>query len=221
MRSSYLPAFTLLASSLAVGCVPSAYEGGTPITDFDLVEPAPVEPPAPIEDVPDGVNDFLTSDDVADLESVGMTLYAGDDPPDIEGEYILDSLRVEYDDVSGAIGLPINEALLAFTNQTAAGDVDQSLLEPNASGAGSGGFVSGEGECFTVWINFLGYAEHDECNYVMPQVFSGCVNDSGISGLQFGYVMKSVDGPCWETVVPGHRRVMDEVDGLALRVEST
>ncbi len=200
-----------------VACVPSPEWGGeSSQTDLDLFEP---EPPPPIEDVPDGVNELLTSEDVEALRAVGMQVYTGDTPPWIEGDYLLDTLTISYDDVSGAIGAPIIETYLGFHDQdNDDGTLDTSLHDAISDGTGLGGFVSGEGDCFTVWVRFDGHNFPDDCVYQMAQLFSGCVDDAGIEDLQFGYVLVDRSGPCQDTVPIDHRRVMDEVDGLAERL---
>lgn len=200
-----------------VACVPtSEWQGQSTAADLDLFEP---EPPPPIEDVPDGVNDILTAEDVAAMQDVGMAIHTGDTPPWIEGEYLLDSLTISYDDVSSAIGAPIIETYIGFQDQdSAAATVNTALHDAISDGTGVGGFVSGSGDCFTVWVRFDGHNFPDDCEYQMAQLFSGCVDDDGIEDLQFGYVLVDRTGPCQETVTVDHRRIMDETDGLAQRL---
>ncbi len=177
-------------------------------------------PPPLIEGVPDGVNDLLTSYDVELLEHVGMTVYTGDSPPFIEGEYLMDTLSITYDDIDGAIGLDLIETWVGFQGQDPdAGTVDSTMHDAISDGTGQGGFVSGTGECFTVWQDFHGFNGPDSCDYWMAQLFSGCIDDDGIEDLQFGYILVDREGPCEETVTLRHRRVMDETDVLAARVD--
>lgn len=212
---------TALLSALALAaCAPSSdWEAVDTSADLEGSEPTPAPP---IEDVPEGVNDILSSAALAALEAVGMDVYTGEAPPWIEGEYLMDSLKITYDDIASAIGLDLGETYLGFQGQDAdAGTIDSSLQDAISEGTGLGGFVSGSGSCFTVWQDFQGYNHPDSCNYRMAQLFSGCVADDGIDGLQFGYILVDRSGPCEETVPLHHRRVMDEHDGLAERLTAS
>jgi len=214
LRAALLSALALSACAPAVGWDPASTE-----TDLDFVEPTP---PPPIEDVPDGVNEILTSEDLARLAQAGMAVHVGDSPPWIEGEYLMDSLTITYDDIGSAIGTDLIETFVGFAQQDAdAGTIDSSLHDDVSDGSGIGGFVSGTGACFTVWQDFHGSNHPDSCEYRMAQLFSGCIHDDGIEHLQFGYILVERTGPCEETVPLRHRRVMDEDDGLAERISAS
>src|SRR4051812_3477896 len=45
-----------------------------------------------ISGVPQGVNQFLDESDIAQIRSHGATIYTGNTPPNITGEYFLNSL---------------------------------------------------------------------------------------------------------------------------------
>ncbi len=210
-RAALLP---LTAALLLAGCAAQTFEGGGQTAEFHF------PPPEPIPGVPDDVNEFLTLQDVRIMEQAGMVIHEGDDPPDIEGRYHLATPYIEWDDYSNAIGTPLMEAWVGFSNQQADASLDSTFEDDFTEAAGSGGFVSGEGDCFTAWVDVEGYNADDNCAFAMPELISGCVTSTGLTDFQFGYLMTWTDGDCYDTVDDGHRRIIGESDDFAERVET-
>jgi len=197
----------LTLALLCVGC-PETDDGFTSgLGDDDTTE----EPP----EVPDEVLDFMSIEDFSRFEDAGMPLYFGDDPPDVEGTYLLDSLVVDYDD-DGWEGMPILTYWMTFYEQTAAQQVSCDYVCPEGDDEGSGGdgYIAGDDDCFTVFINVTGNAYG--CDYASPSVYSGCTRPEGIFGFHHGFIMKEKSGENCEILVPEeHIRVVEETDNMA------
>lgn len=168
-----------------------------------------------IEDVPDEVNDFLDPEDIEKLEDAGMTIYTGDNPPNVEGTYDLDSLVISYDEI-GMEGYPLAYYWIKYYDQTDDGKIKLDYESPDAGdvGSGIGAFIAGDGNCYSVFVN----AEGDSfgCHYKMPSIHSGCKNSSGIADFQWGLIMKEKSGENCDYLMPeGAVRIVDETDGMA------
>jgi len=169
-----------------------------------------------IPGVPTGVNQFL---DLADFDAIlqtGMQIHTGLSPPQIAGTYIISSPQITFDD-QGA-NLPIIPYEWSFRNQ----DLDGTLLVDFRSQDGSdratgvGGFVSGANNCFSVFVAFEGSIRG--CDYITPNIVTGCLEANGIREWTLGFLMKSKVGSTCNQLVPvGHRRVVRERDGFAER----
>jgi hypothetical protein len=148
------------------------------------------------------------------LERAGMTLYHGDDPPDVEGDYLLDSLSIVYDD--DGLRMDFVDYDYHFSAQTAAGEVEVAWEAHDIVDTASGlkGTIEGDAGCFTAYVNMAGTTSG--CEYVMENVFAGCMSAAGIDDWHLGFVMLSKTGSGCDALVPvDHRRVIREVDGLA------
>lgn len=169
-----------------------------------------------IEGVPDEVNEFLDPEDVQAIEGAGMVIHRGNNPPNVEGIYLADSLIVTYDDYGGE-GMMISPYQVRYYNQTDQGRVslDYETIPPSDEGSGLGAFISGDNGCFTVFIDIEGAVSG--CEYAMPSLHSGCVGDDGVEGFVWGLIMRhKYGGAACDALLPeGAVRLATEIDGVA------
>jgi len=175
----------------------------------------------PIDGVPSEVNNFFGQADLDKLKEAGMNINTGINPPDITGTYLGDTLVISYDDTD-ATGMSVSRYQYTFYDQTAAGaiKVDYTALDAADVATGTGGFISGEGTCFSIYLDTKGVA--DTCNYKTPNIISGCLNTSGdITSWQQGLIMTEKEGSC-DTLIPvGHRRIISETDGTVTKTSAS
>jgi hypothetical protein len=168
-------------------------------------------------EIPDEVDDFLDDEDIEALEEAGLIIYPGDDPPDIEGSYYLDSIEIAYDDLD--LVLNIADYTYTFYGQTNKGKIsmDYEAPEVNDQATGVGAFISGRGDCFSIFIGVEGDA--NGCEYENPSIISGCLDNDGITGWENGFIMGEKSGDnCEMLVETGHRRIIEESDNLAVEI---
>jgi len=168
-----------------------------------------------INGVPPQVNDFMNKGDMDALVDAGMNIHRGDTPPDITGTYYANSRYTQYDSTDYFTSF-VN-ATYVYSNQTQAGAIDMSETEEGwGTGTAVGSYISGTGQCFTVWQDYTAYenVSGDDCNYGWPLLVSGCLVSGGISGFQYGFIMKKRDGTCDQLVELGHKRIIYETDDL-------
>ena len=161
-----------------------------------------------VEDaIPRQVESFLSQEDILALESVGMNIYKGSSPPKIEGSYLLTTLDVFYDDLNSKPPDAMAHYTYIFKNQIA-GKISVSFSAPatNDSATDLGGYVSGNGDCFNVFVEIKG--TDDQCNYTMPSIFTGCLTGNGIIEWQWGFVMgEKVGATCDKMLDQCHKRI--------------
>lgn len=169
--------------------------------------------------VPDDVDDFIDADQRAALEEVGLIIYGGDDPPDIGGSYYLDSIEITYDDSN--MWLDIVDYTYEFYNQTRDGEISLNYEAPAVDDVaeGVGAFISGDGDCFSIFIDAEGTASG--CDYELPGIISGCLTSDGIAKWTNGFIMGSKSGENCDALMPtDHRRIIAETDDLAEKLKT-
>jgi len=131
------------------------------------------------------IANIYSDSQLAALESLGFQINEGDDPPNIEGAFRLERIIMTATSVPDDTLSNIAPADIIFRNQDNNSlTVDYELDQDNGDSAlGSGSFISGSGNAFTVFfvsetITF-GFA-HDT-----TFSFSGIVTDAGIENAQF------------------------------------
>lgn len=170
-------------------------------------------------DFPSEVNTIYSEEEILWLEHLGLTMYKGSDPPNIQGSYLLDDLVIYYDDLGRDFDLA--NYTYHFTNQK--GDsINVSFSSPGAKDEATNlqGYISGSGDCFNVFINILG--KSGDCDYNMPQIISGCLSAGGIIDWRTGLIMGEKTGSTCNTMLTeGHRRILEEADTLAARISNS
>jgi len=174
-----------------------------------------------IEGVPEDVNDFLSDEDLKKLEEAGMTIYKGENPPPVDGNYQLDSLTIIYDQY-GMEGTQLTGYSWNYYDQRDTGELtcDYASIGQEDVASGLAGYISGENNCFSVYINFTG--NNGTCDYEMPMIQSGCLEETGIAKFVMGYIMTKTEettpGGCSQTMAVGSVRITEENDQMADKV---
>ena len=169
----------------------------------------------------DGAVDFIGEDNLALFEEQGFVVHRGANPPAIEGTYEMAHSVVTFDESGQHTGRGLYTYEWTFSDQNNDEVVVSYWSEANDEASGIGGFISGEGDCFTVISQLEG--EDAGCIFERVHMFSGCVAQGGIDDFQTAYhtryLGESVDGTteCEEYAAP--RRMSVEQDGLIDRIE--
>jgi hypothetical protein len=222
-RTLFLALLALLCvgAVVSVSCSGKSSSGSSSQPADDDQAPAD-DDQSPADDdsgsLPPGVSAFLSQQDIDTLEKDGMKIYPGSNPPNITGYYIANSLVVVYDTPDNDVGAHKDECKFHFYNQTAAGGITEDFTDTtpgsNDSGTGLGAFISGSGQCFSVFVDLKG--TDFGCNYESPEIYSGCLTAQGIQGFMWGFMLTSETGQNCGVLMPvGAVRIVDEQSGLA------
>ncbi len=170
-----------------------------------------------INDVPPGVNDFLTPEEVETLINDGLKVYKGLDPPNIEGNYYMNSLE----ELNGNMRF-INYSY-KFTNQTSDLRIEAYHQSDNGTdvGEGLGAFIAGSGQTFSVYLETKSEIRDGGHTVFInsASIYSGIKTSEGIENFQFGFIITHKENDRNNRFMNvGDTRIVYEADGLAEEV---
>ena len=143
-------------------------------------EPIDVDP----YERPGGARDLITDAELAILEDVGAVVFGGENPPELAGVYDRAGGEVIYHDRSEIEGTPLCYNI--WTVEATTDPARYTLSSENynncsGSSEGVGSYVSGDGDCFTLYVASAG--ERDGCEHYGVGITSGCVTSDGITEM--------------------------------------
>lgn len=209
--SKSLAMITMLGVA-AVGCVGEEPENGGGERHYER---------------PDEAEDIVSDEYLQRLEDEGdMVIHDGDDPPTIEGEYYFGDAEVVYTDSENWPSS--GDSCHHYTTYEPTDSpyrYEMSGESPDCDGAGVGeaAFISGSGDCFTLYIAAEGHFE--DCETEEASVMSACLADNGdLEDPLTGGIALNREGEC-SVIDQGRLKAEDEIsvtrqaDGVAEKVE--
>ena len=174
----------------------------------------PHNQPVDVTKVPAEVKAFLSDENLQKMDEAGMNIYTGDNPPNIEGSYEFKNQIIKYDQAGG--GGNIIRLVYKFEGQkddntinfSAIGDKDtkgeQYLTE------GKGVFISGEGNCFSIYLEKSDKA--GDCDGKSVDIFSACKTNQGLIDMDQGTLWTYRGDKCSEAeaVPAGYLRIFSQ-----------
>ena len=170
-----------------------------------------------IDDVPPGVNDFLDPEDIDSLRDKGLSIHTGLNPPDIQGNYYMDSLtEIET-------GWKFINYSFRFFNQTSDLKVNASYISEGGTDVaeGIGAFIAGNDQKFSVFVEEKGTVDFGTHVAVFntATIYSGIKTHHGLEDFQFGFIVTHKENDLNNQLMNvGDTRVIYEADGLAEQV---
>ncbi len=149
----------------------------------------------------------------------GFKVYTGDNPPRVNGQYVIDEARLKASTVPGdqvnQYFLPYNISYSNFNLDALT--VDFKGKQGGQSDEGKGIFISGDSKFFTsIRVNVSTYNFEDAKSAVL---ISGKLTDQGIKDCQFMYIMVDNYGnPSGQWIEEGSYRIIYDVDGMAEKI---
>lgn len=132
-------------------------------------------------DRPSETTDFIGDDQIDSLLEAGAVIHEGDDPPDIAGVYDVDDGTVAFDDNEDNIGLDACDSIwtVELTDQAHV-FITSAELYGNCSGSseGAASYVSGSGNCFSLYS--ISESTREDCELSSVEIISGCMVDGDI-----------------------------------------
>lgn len=150
--------------------------------------------------VPVAVKAFLSDENLQNMDEAGMNIYTGDNPPNIEGTYVYKDMAVKYD--PNGYKFPIVTYYYTFKDQN-----DDTVLFSHRSegggpkgesstGVGKGVFISGEGNCFSVYLD--NDDKMGQCESKSVEIFSACKDKKGLVDMDQGTLWTYMSDKCPE-----------------------
>lgn len=150
-----------------------------------------------------------------------MPIYLGDTPPNVEGSYYLNPYVTAYfSDTDKDPERTLTSQILNFSNQNG------NILTVNTLDDGDntyyytkGTHITGYGNYFTVFYDFLGYLERsngEKIDIRVARIYSGKITSTGISDLYYAFTFtEKGDDPDDEYIDVGVFRIYKDKDGFS------
>jgi hypothetical protein len=154
---------------------------------------------------------------LADLKAKGMIINEGTQPPNIEGIYIASPYRVlaPYGpNDSYQKGRALADYKYRFYEQTGE-DIKINYKGGGATGTGTGAFVSGFGNKFTLFVSVSGTS--GGATFKSLEVYTGEISTGGIINYQDSFMITEKNDPNNAMIPVNQARVLEDGDGLASR----
>ncbi len=164
------------------------------------------------------INDVISQDIIDLLDSLGMPINKGGNPPTIEGSYLSSPHVLYSSNRSGdIIGNIYNDLEVTFSNQNKKElTVTTGYTQSNFVFEGTGSFIVGDKNLFSVFVFDKEYQNYDEDSCLIARIFSGELTSNGISGLHTAITMLDDYGDPNDIYIEiGDTRVLYDQDGLS------
>lgn len=165
------------------------------------------------------LDNIYSVDQVEAIENIGLELNLGDTPPNVEGTFRLEPNALQSTTVpdDSPIGTEFADYDITFSNQNDETlTLDLFLESSNSTTTGSGSFIAGSGDSFTVFF----VSETNTEGFVTKGTitFSGLVNSAGITNLQMAFFMLDDGGDPDDEYIPENTgRLFMDLDGFSQR----
>ncbi|MDR1153952.1 MAG: DUF5018 domain-containing protein [Bacteroidales bacterium] len=167
------------------------------------------------------IQDLVPQEIIQTMRDLGLPVYGGNTPPLIEGTYklqpvVLIGTNIAYD----VIGKEYAPAYLTFSEQNNGNlTLKADQTQGGSVATGTGAFIVGEGNRFSVFIYFINTSAG--ITFKSVEVCSGTVSPAGIIDCKLATFMVDDGGdPENDLIENGDGRVFWDSDGLSERVES-
>ncbi|WP_314297445.1 hypothetical protein [Capnocytophaga gingivalis] len=172
--------------------------------------------------IPQEAREIISDRLLEEMESNGMQINEGDNPPDIQGIFQTGSYKSIYTNVKGdMIGETYLPYRYKFYEQNGIKIKTDYIAEGNRRfdiATGEGTIISGSGNKFTVYMKVKG--NNDGALYKEAKVFSGEITPEGIRNIQMGLCIVEKDDPKGELIPVGGIRVFNNESSLAVRKQN-
>lgn len=163
--------------------------------------------------------DHVIPPEIKDEMEPYITIYEGANPPNIEGIYLMSPDKLKYDATfQFDIGHIFSDMYLRFYNQDMINNtIDYQERQSKSEGTGTGCFISGEDDKFTVYFNVDEVNNYSEYTIYVKKavIISGILSEGGIKNLEYAFVfVEKSDDPDHHLISPGDFRVVMDGDGM-------
>lgn len=164
----------------------------------------------------DDINALVPASILEEMENLGMPINPGSNPPIIEGDYFGSPIVLRNSNVSGDQPGDVfsNLELLLSEQNNEDLTIKASYQNSVVSGGGTGSFISGEGNSFSVFVETTSFYLTSSAKLVY--VFSGTLGNGGIEDLYISNFMIDNNGNSLGVWLEnGKGRVLYDQDGFS------
>lgn len=184
------------------------------------IEVTVVEFPAfyecPENGLTDDINDFLPPDVLEEIIDIGMPIYEGYDPPNLEGTYFVSPFILKNTTVPGeSLNQAFADVTLLFSDQNNETlSIMMDYTQVSSEGGGIGSYIVGSGNAFSVFAEVDIVASGSPAK--MAFVISGEVVSNDIVDLHWAtFMLEDFGDPSNVLIDIGQGRLLYDSDGLS------
>jgi hypothetical protein len=174
-----------------------------------------------IDDLPVRLSSFMSAETILLLNSQGLPIYAGSNPPNIDGNYYCDNLEnfnTNHQYINSSFSF--DEPLFNFIESS----IRVRLTDESSFSEENIGYIVGQSNNFTVFVEQLFQANDSNNNVVKivtSSIYSGEKTQTGLKGFMWGFVVLEKENDInGEFVNVGQSRIIHESDNLADKVST-
>ncbi|MCG6187698.1 hypothetical protein [Maribellus maritimus] len=170
------------------------------------------------------INDFMPQAILDTMESLGMPIFTGGNPRDIEGTYLVSPGILYASNIEGdEIGERYADENLSFSSQNNSNlSLTIKINDWSSEGEETGSYIVGDNNEFSVFTKMMMYDNEVNDSALISYTCSGTISEDGIEDLFECLVMIDDFGdPNDQYIEIGAARVFYDEDGLAERMEET
>lgn len=163
------------------------------------------------------INNLVPEEILEKMKSLGLPIYTGDNPPNIEYSFYCDPLILTNSNLEDdEIGQEFAPLSIKFYDQDDKNLTLKCYYEQAGSIAeGFGGFIVGDGDKFSIFLDLKSKDQNDVTISVV-EVISGQITDSGIKDFYLSIFMIDDSGDPYDNLIPiGGGRVIYDSDGFS------
>lgn len=143
-----------------------------------------------------------------------MTIYDGENPPNVEGVFLVAPAVLHYDSFNAEGVDSFSNSYIEFYAQDIANRTLKTKEQGGNDAQGTGSYIIGEGNDFTVFLNNSG--KNGSATFKTATIISGTMTSKGIKNLYYGFLMlEKANDPNGNIMDPGRYRIIKDKDGLS------
>lgn len=173
------------------------------------------------EGLSEDITELVPQEILDEMENLGMTINGGGSPPSLAAAYLATPFILKSSNIdSDSPGMTFADYEVTFYEQDNTYlKIKYSYTNGPESGEGLGGFIVGEDNKFTVFVEVTSTAYEEEVT--MVHVVSGIMGDEGINDLYFANFMIDNNGnPNGYWIGDGQGRVIYDEDGFSPKTDA-
>jgi hypothetical protein len=165
------------------------------------------------------VTDLVPKEILDEMEDLGLPIYGGIDPPNIEGRFVASPfILLASNRQSDIPGYQFQDYYVTFKEQN---DRELTIMMDYENGSemgnGLGSFIVGDGNRFSVFVEVISENNGETASVV--NVISGELSETGINDLYFAnFMLDNRGNPSGYWIEEGEGRVAFDSDGVSERL---
>lgn len=166
------------------------------------------------------INALVSEDILKTIMDLGMPIYKGDKPPEVEGIYKASPFVLKASNrLNDTVGYKFSDKYIRCYNQNSSAlTIKIDYRNGPESGNVLNGFIVGKGDQFTIFTKING--DYGGQKFISIQIFSGTIAEKGIKDFHEANFMIDDKGDSEDVLIEnGQGRIVHDSDGMSETVD--